>query len=144
MEQDFQKSIFDRSIMTCVFVGIVGTLLSMFYDLAFVEFLQYPLSTIINVATLIFGVNLVFLVIGFLFYGLSTSSRYGERIYIAVFILITAFFTWKIQGVHRTNNELINEQFRYLLSGIVIILGLLASVAVPFLFHNKQFNKYVV
>jgi len=144
MEKDFQKSIFDRSLMTCVFVGIMGTLLCMFYDLLFVEYLNYPLSTIINVATLILGVNLIFLVIGFLFYGFITFSKYGERIYIIVFILITGFFIWKMQGVHRTDNDLVNLQFKYLLSGIIIILGLLASVAVPFLFHNKQFNKYVV
>lgn len=143
MEKNFQKNIFYKSFMTCVFVGIVGTLLSMFYHLVFVEYFHYPLA-IINVATLIFGVNLVFLVIGLLFYSFITSSRRGEQIYIAVFILITAFFTWKIQGVHRTDNDLINQQFRYLLSGIVIILGLLASIVVPFLFHNKQFNEYVV
>ena len=144
MEEDFQKTIFDRSLMTCVFVGIIGTLLCMFYDLFFVEYLKYALSTIINVATLIFGVNLVFLVIGFLYYGFITFSRYGERIYIIVFILTTGFFIWKMQGAHRTDNDLINLQFRYLSSGIIILLGLLASVAVPFLFHNRQFNKYVV
>ncbi len=144
MEEDFKKTIFDRSLMTCVFVGIIGTLLCMFYDLFFVEYLKYPLSTIVNVATLIFGVNLVFLVIGFLYYGFITFSRYGERIYIIVFILMTGYFIWKIQDVHRSDNDLVNLQFRYLLSGIIIILGLLASVAVPFLFHNKQFNKYVV
>lgn len=144
MENDFKKTIFYRSLMTCVFVGIVGTLLTMFLDLFFVRSLNYPLSNIINVATLIFGVNLVFLVIGFLFYGFVASSRYGEWIYIIVFILITGFLTWKMQEVHRSNNDLINHQFRLLSSGVIIILGLLASVAVPFLFHNKQFNKYVV
>ena len=144
MEVDFQKTIFDRSLMTSVFVGIIGTLLCMFYDLFFVEYLKYPLSTIINVASLIFGVNLVFLVIGFLYYGFISFSRYGERLYILVFIFITGFLIWKIQGAHRSDNDLVNLQFRYLSSGIIIILGLLASVAVPFLFHNKQFNKYVV
>jgi|SRR6188768_1430905 hypothetical protein len=144
MEKDFQKPIFDRSLLTCVFVGIMGTLLCMFYDLFFVEYLSYPLSAIINVATLIFGVNLIFTIIGFLYYGFLTFSRYGERIYIVVFILLTGFLILKIQGVHRTDNDLVNMQFRYLSSGIIIILGLLASVAVPFLFHNKQFNKYVV
>jgi hypothetical protein len=144
MEKDFQKPIFYRSLMTCVFVGIVGTLLSIFYDMFFVKSLNYTLSDFINVSILIFGVNLVFLVIGFLFYGFLSSSRYGEWIYIIVFILLTGFLTWKMQGVHRSNNDLINQQFRYLLSGIIIILGLLASIVVPFLFHNKQFNKYVV
>lgn len=144
MEKDFQKAIFDRSLMTCVFVGIFGTLLCMVYAVFFGEYLKYPLSTIINAPTLIFGVNLVFVVIGFVFYGFITFSRYGEWIYITVFVLMTIFFTWKMQDVHRTNNALVNLQFRFLSSGIIIILGLLASIAVPFLFHNKQFAKYVV
>ena len=88
MEKDFQKAIFDRSLMTCVFVGIFGTLLCMVYAV-FREYLKYPLSTIINVPTLIFGVNLVFVVIGFVFYGFITFSRYGEWIYITVFVLMT-------------------------------------------------------
>src|SRR6185295_3463602 len=122
MEEDFQKTIFDRSLMTSVFVGIIGTLLCMFYDLFFVEYLKYPLSTIINVASLIFGVNLVFLVIGFLYYGFISFSRYGERLYILVFIFMTGFLIWKIQGAHRSDNDLVNLQFRYLSSWIIIIL----------------------
>ena len=130
--------------MTCVFAGLMGTLLTMFLDLFFVESLDFPLSNIINVATLIFGVNLIFLVIGFLFYGFNASMKHGETIYIIVFVLITGFFTWKMQGVHRSDNDVINHQFRLLASGVILILGLLASVVVPILFHNKKFDKYVL
>jgi hypothetical protein len=144
MKEDFQKSIFDRSLLTCVFVGIAGTILCMFYDLFFVTYLNYPLSDFINVATLIFAGILFFPVIGILFYGFNTLSKYGERIYIVVLILITIFFIWKVQGVHRTDNSHVNLLFRYLLSGIIVILGLSASVAIPFLFHNKKFNKYFI
>jgi len=144
MEQDFQKNIFYRSFMTCVFAGLTGTVLSMFYDLFFAQVLNFPLSSMINVSTLIFTINLTFIVIGFLFYGLISASRYGETIYISVFMVITIFFIWKLQGVHRTENDAVNTQFRYLSSGIVAILGLLASLGVPFLFHNKQFDKYVL
>lgn len=144
MENDFQKSTFYRSLMTCVFAGIIGTVLTMFLDLFFVESLHYPLSNVINVATLIFGVNLAFMVIGFLFYGFISSSRHGEKVYIILFVLLTGFIIWKLQTVHRSDDDLINHQFRLLSSGVIIILGLLASIAVPFLFHNKGFNKHVV
>lgn len=144
MEKDFEKPVFYRSFMTCVFAGLAGTVLSMIYNLFFAEVLNFPLSSIVNVSTLIFAVNITFVVIGFLFYGFISSFRRGETVYMAVFLLLTAISIWKIQGVHRTNNDAINIQFRYLSSGIVIILGLLASVGVPFLFHNKQFDKYVL
>ena len=144
MENDFQKSLFYRSLMTCVFVGIVGTLLTMFLDLIFVESFHFPLSDIINVSTLIFGVNLIFLVIGFMFYGFLASSKFGEIIYIIVFVLITAFLIWKMQGIHRSDDDEVNHQFRLLSSGLILIMGLLASVAVPVLFHNKKFDEHVL
>jgi len=144
MEKDFEKTIFYRSFMTCVFAGLIGTVLCMFYDLAFVQIMKFPLSAIINVSTLIFAINIIFLVIGVLYYGLITSSRYGETAYITVFILITAFLLWKIQGFQRTDIPSINIQFRYLSSGIVIILGVLASIAVPFLYRSKKFDEYVL
>ena len=144
MEKDFEKTIFYRSFMTCVFAGLIGTVLCMFYDLAFVQIMKFPFSAIINVSTLIFAVNIAFLAIGVLYYGLLTFSRYGEAVYIAIFILITAFLLWKIQGFQRTDNHAINIQFRYLSSGIIIILGVLASIAVPFLYRSKKFDEYVL
>ncbi len=144
MEKDFEKTIFYKSFMTCVFVGLIGTILCMLYDLFFTEILKFPLSAIINVATLIFTINIVFLVIGALFYWFIRMSKSGETIFIILFILITAFFVWKIQGVQRTDSNAINIQFRYLSSGIVIILGLLTVVGVPYLFHNKKFEEYVL
>lgn len=144
METDFKKSIFYRALMTCVFVGIVGTLLTMFLDLFFVESLHYPLSNIINVSTLIFGVNLIFLVIGFIYYGFISMSRRGELVYIVLLLLTTAFFIWKMQGVHRSDNDEVNHQFQLLSSGVILILGLLASVVVPVLYHNRKFEEHVL
>lgn len=144
MEKDFQKTVFYRSFMTCVFVGFAATVLSMCYDLFFVEFLKFPFSAIINVATLIFAVNLAFLVIGFLFYSCIAAAKHGETFYTILMITTTAFFVWKIQAVHRTDNTVINMQFRYLATGIILILGILAAVAVPLLFHNRKFEEYVL
>ena len=62
MEQEFRKSVFYRALMTSVFVGIIVTLLTLFFDLIFVESLHFPLSSIINVSSLIFAVNFLFLV----------------------------------------------------------------------------------
>ncbi|MEO6315548.1 MAG: hypothetical protein ABIU63_16065 [Chitinophagaceae bacterium] len=144
MEKEFEKSIFYKSFMTCVFVGLMGTVLCMLYDLFFTEVLHFPLSAIVNVATLIFAINIVFLVIGTLFYGFIKVSKSGETFFTVLFVLITGFFLWKIQGVQRTDNSAINTQFRYLSSGIVLILGLLTAVGIPYLFHNKKFETYIL
>ncbi len=144
MDNDFPKTTFYRSFMTCVFAGLAGTVLCMFYDLAFVQVMKFPLSAIINVSTLIFAINIIFLVVGMLYYTAVALLKNGEPVYIGLFVLITVFLLWKIQGFNRTENPLINTQFRYLSSGIVIILGLLAAVFVPMLYRNKKFDEYVL
>lgn len=144
MEKDFQKTIFYRSFMTCVFAGLIGTVLCMIFDLAFVQIMKFPLSAIINVSTLIFAVNIIFLVIGMLYYTSVALMKNGERVYIVLFILITGILLWKIQGFQRTDNPVVNTQFRYLSSGIIIILGLLAAVIVPLLYRNRKFDEYVL
>jgi hypothetical protein len=144
MENDFQKSIFCRSMLTALFVGIFTTLLTMIYHITFVDMLNFPLSAIINVATLIFFVNLLFLVIGFIYYGFISTFKKGDVFFIIVFILLTVFLVWKTEGVDRTDDPALNIQFRTLLSGIIIIMGISASLAIPFLFHNRKFEKYIL
>jgi len=144
MENDFQKSLFYRSFMTAVFVGFFTTLLTMLYDYIFVEEFKFPLSTIINVASLIFAVNLLFFIIGFVYYAFVATFKKGDIFYIALFILLTIFLVWRAQGVIRTDDATVNMQFKWLLSGIIIIVGLVAALAVPFLFHNRKFEKYVL
>lgn len=144
MDTDFQKPVFYRSLMTALFVGIFTTILTLIYDLFFVEMLEFPLSAIINVSSLIFCVNLLFLVIGLVYYAFITLFKQGNIFFIIVFILVTAFLVWKAEGVNRTDNYTVNIQFRSLLAGIIIIAGILASFAIPFLFHNKKFEKYVL
>ncbi len=144
MDNDFQKSVFDRTLLTALFVGICTTLLTIFYDIFFVEILKFPLSAIINVASLIFCITLLFLVIGLVYYAFITSFKHGNAFFIVLFILLTAFLVWKAEGVNRADNYTVNMQFRSLLTGIIIIVGILASLAIPFLFHNKKFEKYVL
>ncbi len=144
MEKDFQKTIFYRAYMTCVFAGLAGTLLCMFYDLAFVQIMHFPFSSIINVSTLIFAINIAFLLIGAIYYWSVKYGRGGEFIYSGLLILVTIFMLLKINAFQRSADAIINIQFRWLSSGIIIILGLLAAIAVPLLYHNRKFDEYVL
>ncbi len=144
MKPDFEKTIFYRSYMTCVFAGLIGTVLCMIYDLTFVQVMRFPLSSIINVSTLIFAINLIFLVIGACYYWSVKFLPFGEIIYVIVFLVLTIVFILMLQKFQRTDDSVINGKFRWLSSGIVVILGLLAAVAVPLLYRSKKFDEYVL
>ena len=144
MEYDFPKSVFYRSFMTSVFVGIAATIVTIVYDYVFVKWFGFPLSAIINVASLIFAVNIVFLLVGILYYIFIASFKKGDMFYILLFVLITAILVWRSEHANRTNDYAVNLQFRQLLSGIVIIMGLMAAFLVPYLYHNKKFEDTVL
>ena len=144
MEHDFKVSVFYKAVMTAVFVGIITTLFTMVYDVAFVKKFNFPLSDIINAATLIFFVNLLFLVIGCIYYWFIVTFKKGDIFFIVLFIGLTVFFAWKAGKVYRTSDPYLNTEFHQLLTAITLIIGLLAALAIPFLYHNRQFKKYVL
>jgi len=144
MDYDFHQSPLSKALLTGLFAGFTATVFCLIYNLIYRESTAFSLSDIINVSSLIFAVNLVFLVIGAIYYGLIKSFRKGELIFIVVFALLTIFFAWKAEGVQRSANELLNSEFRQLLLGVVIIMGVSAAVLIPFLFHNKKFEEHVL
>ena len=144
MEKDFEKTIFYRAFMTCVFTGLIGTFLCMLFDLSFVGLTNFPISSIINVSTLIFAINIAFLVIGAVYYWSVKYGRGAEFIYSGLFVLITIFMLLKISVFQRTSDMVINMQFRWLSSGIILILGTLSAIAVPLLYRSRKFDEYVL
>jgi hypothetical protein len=144
MEKEFRKSVFYRSFMTAVFVGIIATIVTMVYDLIFVRQFGFPYSTIINVSSLIFGVNIAFLIVGLVYYMFLSTFRKGDILYITLLIIVTAFLAWRSEHVQRSLDASINHQFRDLLAGVVVIMGAMAAFLVPFLYHNRKFEDLVL
>lgn len=144
MDYDFPKSTFYRALMTGLFVGIIDTLICLLFNLFYRESTGFSPSAIVNVATLIFFINLLFPLIGIIYNGFLKASRKGEIGFIILFILLTGLCIWLAEGVNRTDDATLNTEFRTLLLGIVLVLGLSAAFLLPYLFHNRNFEKHVV
>ena len=139
-----EKTITSNAILTAVFAGIVATLLSIVYYLVFKDVTDFPYSKLINVSSLIFIINTIFLVIGFIYYMFIKISKRADLIFIICMFVLTAVAVWGASGVHRTNNGLINQEFHQLLIGLILIIGVTAFAGMPFLYHNKAFNRDVI
>jgi hypothetical protein len=134
---------FSRAILTGVFTGIVTTVICIVFDVAFRGTTHFTPSDIINVSSLIFFTNLLFLIIGIIYYG-ALRIKKGEIIYIVLFLALTVLFAIKAGNAHRSDIAVQNNQFHELFVPIVIIMGLAAALGIPFLFHNKKFEENVV
>jgi hypothetical protein len=133
-----------KAILTGLFTGIIATIICMIYNIAYRQHTSFELSDLINVSSLIFVVNLIFILIGVIYYGFLRISRKGDLAFIVVFVLLTALLAWGASGVHRSDNPVLNTEFHHLLLAIVVIIGIFASFGIPFLYHNKKFQSNVL
>ena len=139
-----EKTTTSNAILTAVFAGIIATLLSFVYYLVFKDVTDFPYSSLINVSSLIFIINTIFLVIGFIYYMFLKISRRADLAFIVCMCVLTALAVWAALSTHRADNNVINREFHQLLAGLILIIGVTAFAGMPFLYHNKTFNRDVI
>ncbi len=138
-----QENIFTRAMMTGLFIGVVDTLICLAYNIGYRNMTGYTPSELINVSSLIFGVNLLLLIIGMLYFVFIRLFGKRDFVFITVFLLLTVFFIWKADTGHRFSDYILNKEWRGLIVGVVAILGLSAST-LPICFQSRFFEKYVL
>lgn len=139
-----EKSLFFRTFMTALFAGLVATLATVIFDMVSAQVFYFPLSFINNVSTLIFTVNILFPVLGVLYYACLKLTPKGDPIYMLICLVLTGYYAFKAWGMHADADLGRNIQIRDLFTGIALILGLIAAFAVPYFYHSKSFERNVV
>jgi hypothetical protein len=143
MNYDYHQSPLSKAILTSVFIGFFATLVCLIYNIIFRESTGYKPADLINVSSLIFAVNLIFFIAGLLYFVFLRSFKKGDMIFEIVFGLLTIFCAWKASHAHMENSRVLSSEFRELLIGIIIIMGI-GLESVPLLSHNKKFEDAVL
>ena len=92
MEYENFQTPFSKAFLTGLFVGILSTFICLTYNLVYRAETGFMPTAIINVASIIFGVNILFIVIGLIYYALTTVSRKGELLFIILFSCSLFFY----------------------------------------------------
>ena len=141
--QEPMGGLFNGALLTGVFAGFAGTILCLAYNIIYRNDTGLLPSALINVSSLIFAVNIVFVIIGLVYFLCLRWLPKGDIVFEALFIVLTILLLLATSGAHRSDDAVVNHGFRGLMSGIIIILGL-CCVAMPILFHNKNFREHVI
>jgi hypothetical protein len=135
---------FSKALLTGVFAGISATFICIIYNVIFRDETGYQLFNLINVSSLIFGVNIAFMLIGVIYYWFIKYLKRGEMIYIGVFVLITIFGIVKTYSIQRTDDPIANIEFHHLFIAMIVIWSIAASIGIPVMFHSKRFEEHVL
>ena len=143
MKEETYQTPFSMAILTSLFVGFFTTIFCLVYDIIYRDETGFPLSDIINVSSLIFVVNFLFFLIGLIYSIFAKRSKKIELIFIGLFVLLTILGAIGAESVIRSPDHVLTLQFRGLLLGVVIIIGI-GVLCIPLLFHNKTFREKVL
>lgn len=143
MTEENKDSMMFRSTLTGLFCGIIATLLSLVFDMVFRSITKFPLSGLINVSSIIIACTVFLLLFGGAF-NLLQYLKGGKVIFSVLFLVLTCVSIWSIMGLHLDDNPIMNVQYRYLLSGIVLIMGICTFFLIPFLYTNKWVAEHVI
>ena len=143
MVNEHEHPMFFRTMMTGLFVGIIDTVICLAYNIFYRDVTGFVPSALINVSSLIFGVNLVLLIIGMVYYLFKKVSRSGDVVFGGVFVALTVFLAWKTELIRRFPDVQQDHEFRGLLLGIVLICGISAA-CLPLLYNSRKFEDFAL
>ena len=136
---------FIKALMTGLFIGIADTIICLLYNLLYRDGGHgFFSSDIVNVSSIIFGTNILFLVIGVLFFAFSRGAMKGEVVFSILFIVLTIIGAIAAAHVQRSTDPEMNARFHGLLVGVILIIGASAAFGMPMLYHSRKFGQYVL
>jgi hypothetical protein len=157
MEQDHSSQIGDnmdytstlpfvKAFMTGLAVGIADTILCLAFNLLWRKegAVGFFSSDFISVSSIIFGINILFIVIGVVYFGFLQARMTGEVLFSVIFVALTVIGVIAAIHAHRSADPGQNARFHVLLTGMIVICGISAAIGVPLLYHSRKFGQYIL
>ncbi|HEV2354736.1 MAG TPA: hypothetical protein VGR89_10855 [Puia sp.] len=136
-------SIFFKAMMTGLFVGVIDTVICLVFNIVYRNETGYIPSSLINVSSLIFAINLMLTLFGILFFFFLKAFKKGDILFAILAVALTVWLTWKVTGLTRFGDPGLDGGFRGLLGGLTVILGL-STASIPFLYRSRRFIDAVI
>jgi hypothetical protein len=136
-------SVFFKAMMTGLFIGIIDTIICLAYNIGYRHATGYIPSTIINVSSLIFAVNILMTIVGIVYYFFLRFIRAADTAFLIVVLALTAWLTVKTVSAVRFGDAHLDSGWHGLMGGILLIVGI-SSACVPFFYRSEKFQDAVI
>jgi hypothetical protein len=137
---EHHESFFFKALLTALFMGILDTIVLLAYNVTYRNITGYLPSSLVNVSSIIFAINLLLLAIGVVYFAfVRLFNNTGNAIFIVLFALLTIWMIMKLEAAHRFADPKVNGEYRGMMLGILLVVGVTA-VCLPLLVKSKKFT----
>lgn len=144
MDYQFEQSSLSRPILTSVLVGFGVTVICLLFNAFYREGTGYRPADYINVSSLIFAINLIFLVAGLVYTLFLHLFKKADLVFEVLFGVLTLLCIWGATRATMGNSKVLSSEFETLLTVIVALIGIGITVLVPYLFRHKKIIDYFI
>ena len=130
--------------MTAIFVGFADAVLCLIFNIVYRTLRPDFSSAILNVSIIIFGMMLVFMLVGFVYVVIRMVFRHGDLIFAVLMAVLTVIMISGIQAAHLSADPIGNASLRGEFTAFALIAGLSAAIGIPLLHGSHKFELYVV
>ena len=138
MNYEYTQTDLSRGILSGLFAGLVGAIANSIFSIVYRGINSFYEFNGVDITVIVFGSILQLIACGLVFYFFVHYLRKGVITYRLVVILITALILFVGLIVRRSVMGEVPYDFKFLVVGTQVIIGLLATFFIPYLFYHDK------
>ncbi len=136
---EFEKSPMTKSIFAGLFAGFIATIVCLAYNYAYRDITEFAPSSIFNVSSIIFGVLILSVLAGLVYYLFTSLFKKGTLVFTILFIALALIILNRIRALH-SDGSIVSLRGGLGL-GIGLIMCLLVALLIPY--FSKHSREYI-
>jgi hypothetical protein len=138
MNYEYTQTDLSRGILSGLFAGIIGTIANIIFSVAYRSLTSFYEFNGVDITVIVFGSLFQLVMCGLVFYFFVHYLKKGITPYRITVLIITAAILLLGLMVRRSVMGEVPYDFKFLVVGTQVIIGLLAAFYIPYVFsHDK-------
>jgi hypothetical protein len=138
MNYDYPQSDLSRGVLSGLFTGIVSAAVNLLFMLIYRGITGFQDFNGIDITVIIFGSMLLSIACGIIFYFFVHYMKKGISFYRIIVFAITVLIVYFGLTLRRSIIGDVPNEFRVLVIGTQVFIGLLAAFLIPYLFRHDR------
>ena len=138
MNYDYQQTGLSRSVLSGLFSGLVCAVLNLVFVVVYKSIVKFQEIYPVDITIIVFGSVLLSIACGIIFHLFVHYFKKGIPFYRLSVLAVTILIIYVGITLRHTVQDVVPFEFRFLVIGTQVIIGLFAAFLIPYLFRHEN------